>query len=121
MKLYELINQIKDVYPIEDEIQAYIYTNGYIKFVSVEYPVYDEDTHKEIYPKMHSLLFEMKHKDNVITLVEPNAMSFITPSNLKIHLILCSLINKTIDDLTDYPAYPYIDETQAQIVKITNN
>lgn len=121
MKLHELINQVKDIYPVEDEIQAYIYTNDYIRFVSVEYQVYDEDTHEIIYPRMHSLLFELKHKDNVITLVEPNAMGFITPSNLKIHLFLCSLINQKIDDLANYPAYPYIDETQAQIVKITNN
>lgn len=104
MQLQELMKQVKSKFMVDEQLRVYIYKDR-IDFIDFTSAVVDKKG-EEIVPDFYGRLFSATYRDKVITVVEPQSLSMITPRNTELYKYLCDLIYTKIDDLDSYPVIP---------------
>lgn len=113
MKLYDIMKDVKQIFHIDETLRVYIYKDR-IDFIDFTSKILDKDGN-ELVPDFYGKLFSVEYKDKIITIVEPQSLSFMTANNVSLYRYLCSLVHKEIEDLDSFPVIPeYEHEDLAQ-------
>lgn len=107
MKLYELLNKVKEQFQVDESLRAYLYENKIelVDYTSeVELP--DGRTIDPFYGNLGTLCLQ----GNKITCIENNSIKLITPANCHIFAFLASLIDIEIEDYDNYAKLPSISQ-----------
>ena len=101
MKLAELCHNIMGKFHIDDYIETYLSEDkGILEVVEVTEPCYDDEG-KLLTNEFKGRLLTLYLRDGIITSIEPNALSIITPVNKELYDYILSLMYQPIDDIME--------------------
>ena len=110
MQLKDLLQKLKILLLIDDELRAYIYEDGYIEIIDH----IDEiklDNGEILDSSNHTCLKICYNKKNIIDVIDHN-FNIFTPANKDIVIQIANLIGTNIEDLDNYPKIKSLDKLE---------